>query len=167
MARPITGNLTFREGEWKVRARLERQGIDEYLSTETTDKGLARSRQPRLVDRFLAKLEGREPGRKIIVPTITMTEVAREHYDKRGEQGVKTWKDERGRWDRAIKDHLGDFEPKNVRSADFDRVLIEAKKPGYGEESTRKIWQECFRLFKEARKQGLTSENVAEKNLIT
>ena len=167
MARPITGNLTFREGEWKIRVRIPTKGIDEYLPTETADKGLARSRQPSLVERFLAKLAGTEPGKKVIVPTITMTEVATDHYDKRKEQGVKSWRDERGRWDQAIRQYLGDFQPKNVRTADVDRVLIEAKKAAYSEESTRKIWQECFRLLKEARKQGLVAENVADAELVT
>ena len=43
MARLTTGSLTLREGQWKIPLRA----YDEYIPTETSDKGLAKARRSR------------------------------------------------------------------------------------------------------------------------
>lgn len=170
--KPTTGTLCYRGGTWQVRVRSKPQGSektqDVYLDTETSDEGLARQRQPGVVKKYLEGLgkPAIKGSSKLIVPRVTMTEVAASYYPKRQANGVKSWKDERRHWDLSIKSILGNFEPKNVTTSDIERVLLAAKQNGYSKETIKKIWLECFRLMKEARKAGHCPTNVADRELV-
>ncbi|HEY0464724.1 MAG TPA: hypothetical protein VGC79_10965, partial [Polyangiaceae bacterium] len=95
----------------------------------------------------------------LIVPSVTMLELAEGVYDTRKAMGVKTWADEK-RWFMRHAKQLHHFSPKNITATDVETCLLAAKAKGI--QSLDAINTEVDRVLRAAKKQRLVTEVVTD-----
>lgn len=82
---------------------------------------------------------------------------------EREAQGVVNWTDEKRWWRLYVARYLKDFEPKNVRTIDVEKVLNDGFKKGLSRESLKKVRSECLRIFNYAERADLVVKNPAKQ----
>lgn len=158
MARPLSGNLVKRKGVYHV--LLRPNGQEHFIDLETTELDIARQRKPRAVRKFLAgQTKKADKGPALIVPAVTMAEVADAYYASRREMGIKTWDDEK-RWWAKHATSLHELAPKNVTATLVETALLDAKAKGI--KSLDAIRLEVDKVLRAAKKQRLVTEVVTD-----
>ena len=129
MSKKITGTLVWREKRYHafVRTKSEKH----YVDLETEDLGVAEKRQADYVRKFLVAL-GKRPTKKykVVMPGIVMNDIAKAYYETRKADGIRTYKDEKARWDLHTQS-IGNFQPKSVTPDDVEQLLMDLKQKGY------------------------------------
>jgi integrase len=172
VSRKRTGTLVPFSTEIKIRIRVD--GKDHLIPTGSKSWAVAKQLQPGLVRDYLAGLGvPASPGSKHIrMPAMTVGKLAEEFFKEREEFRVISWEDERRWYQRFCAKHIGAYVPRDVNTADIERILIAALKQGTKKgdqhrelslESLKKVRAVLYRIFDRADRQDLITKNPVKR----
>lgn len=109
--------------------------------------------------------EAKKTSKKVAilkVPNQTVSELAKEYYERRLASGKSNARGERRWFELHVEPMLGAYLPKSVTPDDADRVLLECKAKGLSLESATRVRAEMSRLWKFLLKGNHATVNVGE-----